>query len=56
MHIPELAAESTLFHTQYDIRGAAESREEDVIAAKKDWTKKTEDDDGDGSRSRPETK
>jgi hypothetical protein len=56
MYIPELAAESTLFHTQYDIWGAAESSEEDAIAAKKDWTKKMEDDDGDGSRSHPETK
>jgi hypothetical protein len=56
MHIPELAAELTLFHTQYDIRGATESSKEDAIAAKKDQTKKTEDDDGDSSRSHPETK
>jgi hypothetical protein len=58
MYIPKLAAELMLFHThsQYDIRSATESSEEDVIAAKKDWTKKTEDDDGDGSRSHPETK
>jgi hypothetical protein len=51
MHIPKLAAESTLFHTQYDAGGAADSSKEDAIAAKKDRTKKREDDNGDGSRS-----
>jgi hypothetical protein len=50
MHIPELVAELKLFHSKYDIWGAAESSEDDAIAAKKDRTKKTEDDDGDGRR------
>jgi hypothetical protein len=50
------AALAIMYIPEYDIRGAAESSEEDAIAAKKDWTKKTEDDDGDGSRSHPKTK